>query len=277
MLKYQMFLKKRVQLQRIAGRTGFLMILAGVAVVGLSASPAMGDECSPPRAADRGDGTVDLPEPSSRYEAVQDYHKQVAAGTDSWWLRIIHWLFRNLVVTSGGTLGGQIETFDSSLQLTIEGVGGLAGFNRAIYFDTVQCVVHSAARTPGDAVQTFATTMHSLEGSIAAGDPDFATLTITAGDAFGMASPGQTTLTRLGDPGSDFQVDSSFEISFRVDWVGAAGGALDGLSGTETGTVTMEACLGAIPAVSDWGVVAMVLLVLAVGTVVIRRSRRLAA
>ena len=72
------------------------------------------------------------------------------------------------------------------------------------------------------------------------GDPDFDVLTITAGADNGLPSPGHTTLTDQGD--EKFMVDSFFDVDYRVDFVGAPGGALDGLSGSTTGTTRLTAC-----------------------------------
>ncbi len=77
--------------------------------------------------------------------------------------------------------------------------------------------------------------MFLLQGQVI-GDPDFDLLRITAGSGFGMPSPGHTTLTRLGPPGSNWNVDSFFDITYRIDFVGAPGGPLAGRSGSTTGT-----------------------------------------
>ncbi|MHC4525400.1 MAG: hypothetical protein ACYSU8_07685, partial [Planctomycetota bacterium] len=41
-------------------------------------------------------------------------------------------------------------------------------------------------------------------------------------------------------PSGDFAVDSFFDVSYRIEFTGAPGGTLDGLSGTSTGTVTIQ-------------------------------------
>ncbi len=41
-----------------------------------------------------------------------------------------------------------------------------------------------------------------------------------------------TTLTRLGGIGTDFHVDSFFDVSYEIDFVGAPGSILDGMAGT---------------------------------------------
>ena len=83
--------------------------------------------------------------------------------------------------------------------------------------------------------------MFGLQGQIT-GDPDFDLLRITAGSGFGLPSPGHTTLTRQGPPGSGWAVDSFFDISYRIDFVGAAGSPrIGGMSGSTTGTIRMVA------------------------------------
>src|SRR6185436_526698 len=70
------------------------------------------------------------------------------------------------------------------------------------------------------------------------GDPDFDLLRVTAGNDFGMPSPGHTTLTQL--PGGNWDVDSFFDITYRIDFVGKAGGPFGGMSGSTTGTIRMQ-------------------------------------
>lgn len=93
-------------------------------------------------------------------------------------------------------------------------------------------------RMPGDPVQSFATDMIRLQGQLPAGDPDFDLLRITAGAGFGLPSPGHTTLTQL--PAGNWNVDSFFDITYRIDFVGAPGGPLAGQSGSAVGTLQFE-------------------------------------
>jgi len=140
----------------------------------------------------------------------------------------------------GGSLGGEIHQFDAVMELNMMGTGALAGFNRTIQIP-VSGEMHSAPRTPGDPVQSFDTDMFQLQGALF-GDPDFDQLQITAGTGFGLPSPGHTTLTQL--PGGDFNVDSFFDITYQIDFVGAPGGALDGLSGSNPGNSRIETGAG---------------------------------
>ena len=141
--------------------------------------------------------------------------------------------FFNIVAGPGGGLGGEAETYQALLDMPMIGNGLLAGFNRNIVMPLSAVESHSAPRVPGTTPQSFPTDMFQLQGHII-GDPDFDLLRITAGTGFGMPSPGHTTLTRLGPPGSNWSVDSFFDIEYRIDFVGAPGGPLSGRSGSTT-------------------------------------------
>lgn len=135
----------------------------------------------------------------------------------------------------GGSLGGDVDCFQSDLQLEIRGTGVLAGFNRTITVQ-VDTEVHTGPRNAGNPVQTFPSEMFSLQGGIF-GDPDFLSLVISAGSAFGLPSPGETTLTLLGN--GKWEVDSFFDVSYEIDFVGAPGSLLDGMAGTTIGSLRM--------------------------------------
>jgi len=135
----------------------------------------------------------------------------------------------------GGNLGGTRSTYNEQLQLKLEGTGALAGYTRVIGLSTNN-ESHQGPRAPGNPVQTFDTDMFLMQGQLI-GDPDFDLLRITGGTGFGMPSPGHTTLTRQGPPGSNWAVDSFFDITYRIDFIGAPGGPLGGMSGSTTGTI----------------------------------------
>lgn len=161
-----------------------------------------------------------------------------------------------------GSLGGEVENFNSVLTLHLTGTGAAAGYNRFATMQT-QDQTHIAPRNPADPVQSFDTEMFQLQGQLPPGDPDFDLLRITAGSGFGMPSPGHTTLTQL--PGGNWNVDSFFDITYRIDFVGAPGGPFAGRSGSTTGTIRMQAgepipepaslCLFALGVVGMLGVV----------------------
>jgi len=189
---------------------------------------------------DNGTGTVDLPPVGCGYLSPDDVHKIIdglPAGTTIR-LGAEHQDFFGITTSPGGSLGGEVEQFQSSLRLDLSGTGSLAGYTRTLHVPT-QCETHTAPRTPGMSIQSFDTDMFRIQGQLPIGDPDFDLLRITAGTGFGLPSPGHTTLTRL--PGGNWNLDSFFDITYRIDFVGAPGGPLSGMSGSTTGTIRMQA------------------------------------
>ncbi|MBI4604261.1 MAG: hypothetical protein HY721_20065 [Planctomycetes bacterium] len=201
--------------------------------------------------ADDGTGTVSLPPPGCEYLSPDEVHRIIdglPAGTTIE-LAPIH---REFICRQGGTdphcgnpggsLGGEVEVFSSMLQFDLHGTGELATFARMIDIPNVTCETHTAPRMPGDPVQSFDTDMFRLQGQLPPGDPDFDLLRVTAGTGFGMPSPGHTTLTQL--PNGNWNVDSFFDITYRIDFVGAPGGPLAGRSGSTTATIRMQTGVG---------------------------------
>ena len=159
--------------------------------------------------------------------------------------------FAGLVQVPGGTLGGRQETWTATMPMTLTGTGSLLGFNRNINLPISAGESHSAPRTLFAPSQSFNTDLYRLQGQITL-DPDFDLLRITAGTAFGMPSPGHTIFTQNG---TGWTVDSFFDITYRIDFVGKAGGSLGGMSGSTTGTYRFVMCHdAATPArMSTWG------------------------
>jgi len=215
--------------------TRYHTVLGGLLalVLFLPVISAATDLCVAP---DRGDGTIDLP-------AMCPY----TTGTDTW--NIIDGLppgteincdvslqsFTSIVTYAGGDLGGEVQEFYAQLLMEMSGTGTLLGFNRTISV-SVSVEMHSAPRTPGDPEQTFPNKVAFIRGEHF-GDPDFCVLQITAGDAYGMPSPGSTTLDEL--PSGDFAVESFFDITYRIDFSGCPGSIIDGYSGSSIGTARM--------------------------------------
>lgn len=136
----------------------------------------------------------------------------------------------------GGILGGTILLFDSYLNMVMAGTGELNWYSRNIDMP-VQVEIHLAPRNPGDPIQIMSAELYGMTGEMF-GDPDFDILNLTAGSDNGLPGPGEMTLRDLGD--GEFQIDSFFDITYRIDFAGAPGSPLEGLSGSTTGTIRME-------------------------------------
>jgi hypothetical protein len=188
-------------------------------------------------------GTVLLPPDGCGYVGPRELHKMIDGlpfGTTIQ-IRPEHRQFFNVVRNPGGPLGGETEQFGSVLIMQMDGTGELQDFHRMLTMQ-LNCLVHTGPRQLGNPVQSFPTQMARVQGQLPPGDPDFDLLRITAGNDFGMPSPGHTTLTRLpGDEGGgQWNVDSFFDIEYRIDFVGAPGGPLGGRSGSTTATIRMQ-------------------------------------
>lgn len=159
--------------------------------------------------------------------------------------------FTGLVQVPGGGLGGRQETWTATLQMSLTGTGSLLGYNRNLNIPISSGESHSAPRTLFAPLQSFNTDLFRLQGQIVL-DPDFDLLRVTAGTAFGMPSPGHTIFTQNG---TGWALDSFFDITYRIDFVGKAGGTFGGMSGSTTGLDRFEMCHDAsTPAhKSTWG------------------------
>jgi hypothetical protein len=138
-------------------------------------------------------------------------------------------------------LGGELDDYSAFLQLQMTGTGALGGYHRFVQIPLSGVGANQMAhkpRVPGDLIQSFDSDMFRLSGQLPIGDPDFDLLRITAGTDFGMPSPGHTTLTKL--PNGNWNVDSFFDITYRIDFIGAPGGPLAGMSGSTTATIRIH-------------------------------------
>jgi hypothetical protein len=234
---------------------------------------------------DNGGGTVDLPPAGCDYLSPDEVHMIIDGLPPGTTIRLAP-IHRDFICgqggavgcpppgqceAPGGSLGGNSDCFNSQLQFDAVGTGDLTGFHRTLSIP-VQCQVHTGPRAPGAQVQSFDTEMFMLQGQIG-GDPDFDLLRVTAGSGFGLPSPGHTTLTRIGQPGSPYAVDSFFDVFYRIDFIGAPGSQLAGMSGSTTGTIRMSTGTEALPlpAANVWAQIALTLVVLGAGVAVLQR------
>lgn len=185
-------------------------------------------------APDNGGGTVSLPAncPYVNEGGTLDIIDGLPPGTT---LESDFWVesFFDVFVEIGGPLGGEVITCTADMRLQMTGTGALTGYSRDIMFP-VSLVMNLAPRIPGEKIQSFPCELQQLSGTLM-GDPDFDLLELSAGNEFGLPSPGHTTLTQL--PDGRWNVDSFFAITYRIEFTGAPGSPLSGYSGVTTGTV----------------------------------------
>ena len=150
--------------------------------------------------------------------------------------------------------GTVTECFSSDAVINLSGTGALAGYSEQLTLPIFTEVVSN--RGPGDPTPSFGTEMMALSGELPpGGSANFCFLAISAGSQLAGPRLGQVDLTPL--PGGKFQVDSFFDVSYRITYSGCPGSILDGLSGvSDLDTVHVEAFgTTLIPAVSQWGLI----------------------
>ncbi|HEV8202520.1 MAG TPA: hypothetical protein VGS03_21110 [Candidatus Polarisedimenticolia bacterium] len=141
--------------------------------------------------------------------------------------------------SQGTPASGEQDCAGATLALHLVGSGTLSGFVRNIPL-SIEAQADFDPRVPGSSVQSFDTDLFRLQGQLG-NDPDFSLLRITAGTDFGLPSPGHTTLTQSG---GNWQVDSFFDMTYRIDYIGAPSGSLAGRSGSTTGTARIRTGAG---------------------------------
>ena len=183
---------------------------------------------------DNGFGTADLPPAGCGYASEGLLHviDGLPPGSQLDTPGLIDSFF-DIFYFIGGIHGGEREQFKGMLHLQFSGTGAFAGYNRNLVIP-LQCETHSAPRVPATPLQAFPHEMYTLQGQLPPGDPDFDLLRITGGTGFGLPSPGHTTLSQTG---GGWAVDSFFDITYRIDFIGSPGGPFAGMSGSTTATI----------------------------------------
>lgn len=196
---------------------------------------AQGGQAAQVIAPDNGSGTATMPPAGESYESIL---MQIINGLPpATTVDIISPLFGNfstvLEVPGGVFAGGTTSGYGAQLTLPMVGTGALLGYVRTVNIPLFvgNQLMDFDARVLNTSPQSFDGDLRRLQGQIT-GDPDFDLLRITAGGDFGMPSPGHTTLTNLG--GGNWNVDSFFDITYRIDFVGKPGSPFGGLSGSTT-------------------------------------------
>lgn len=208
------------------------VVLAGVL---LAAVPAV---AQPVEVTPDSNGWVCLPPVDAEYVAllVKMFH---SLPDPSWKANVKHQRFINSCKqVQGGSLGGDVETFDSDVAVTVDRADGAATANEGLTVHIpVRSITHTSKQDPGARRQTLQTTMWNLEGRIE-NQGGWKYFAVTAGDENGLPSPGETTLTRLEN--GNVAVESFFKIRYRVEYIGAEDGPYAGLQGSGEGETMMR-------------------------------------
>jgi hypothetical protein len=239
---------------RTAVKHLMLVAVAVMALAGLSV-PAVSQLPCPCALPDNGAGTVTMPPNCIEgYLGWLTIDTGIVGGTieiDATWVD-----FAGVAEIVGGGLGGTQSSFDGLMVMEMTGTGSLAGFSRTLFMPLLLSTIDWGPRVLGDPVQTFTGEPRKIMGDIF-GDPDFDAISFRTGSDLGLPGTGPTTLTRLGPPGSDFQVDSFFDIAYEIEYVGAPGSVLGGFSGTVERQTRFQTCPEGASPVEDvtWGTI----------------------
>lgn len=172
--------------------------------------------------------------PNCTYRTPQQIHAQGLA--DQVAFSAEHGGFANQTNQTGGIYHGEVERFDSILVLHIDGIKEFEGVTATVKVPA-KCETHIGPRDVKADFQRFDTMMVDLQGGTS--DENFESVKIVAGLNNGLPSPGSTTMTRNREGG--FLVDSTFQMNYRIELVGRAGGKFDGVNIQEEGVATVKA------------------------------------
>jgi hypothetical protein len=217
--------------------TDRFLLLPALSLATLTLAFASGAPAAPCVAPDNGAGTATLPIAGCVYEGdVLRITDGLPPGTTIDMASPIFGGWSNASETTGGPLSGNVQQYGAHLLLQMAGTGTLAGFSRSIDLllpDDGTNHMASGPRTPNASPQTFDIEVLGLRGQANPADPDFGLLRIVGGSDSGMYSPGTTQLT--SDGAGHWTADSFFDLTYRIDFIGAPGGALAGRSGSTNG------------------------------------------
>lgn len=208
----------------------------------LSAAATVHAECC--IVADNGFGTATLPPITTRATCIYLGNTEITAGLPAGatiQIAASIGFFINQNEYPGGALGGTASEWDGIFEMQMTGTGALLGFNHTaqIPLNGFQSnMMNWAPRTAYAPVQTAAAQVYRLFGQLTT-HPQFDFLRVIAGNDFGPPSPGQI---RLVQSGSGWAVSGFFDLTHRIDFIGAPAGALAGYSGSTTNQRRFEIC-----------------------------------
>jgi hypothetical protein len=139
-------------------------------------------------------------------------------------------------VYPGSPLGGGLSVSNDLLELEIFGEGAWGAIHRTLTVP-VQTFINWGPEANHQPRQGRAADLYFLYGEIA-GDPDFSLLRVSGGTGFGMPSLGHTTIEK--QPDGDWKLDSSYDLTYRIEWTGAPGSTLDGQSGATQAVIGLQ-------------------------------------
>ncbi|HEV2851258.1 MAG TPA: hypothetical protein VHC97_00485 [Thermoanaerobaculia bacterium] len=167
----------------------------------------------------------------------QIYHAKIQDPQVPWQekcqLAIQHRRLALLSSDLGGSLGGTIEHGSSTLRIRV-----LCPEEATVFEIPATFEVHTAPHPEEVQEMSFDTEMHAIEGS-ATDTGVFSSFHLVGGTGNGYPSPGHTSLIPAGD--GNFAIDSTFNIGYRIEFVGAQGGPLEGASGKIESSIVMKA------------------------------------
>jgi hypothetical protein len=184
------------------------------------------------------DGSISLKQVAhnTNYKTREQAHAELgndAAGKAA--LEVLHYGLNILQEAPGGILNGAREIGTSKIDFTLTGGCSLPGFTHTITLPA-NFEVHSAPRR-GTAIETFDTNMYRIQG-VGQADAVFEYVRLIGGTANGYPSPGRMTLASTD--GNQVEVESFFNVSFRIEYKGAAGGPFAGIEDSVEGSVIMR-------------------------------------
>jgi hypothetical protein len=174
------------------------------------------------------------------------------------------------------TVGGSCtaENFPTDLVFNLTGLygGPLAGVTSTISLAGVWTTVERENFNPNASQATVALELTNFSATTTA-HPLFSSFTVKIGQGQGLPpSPGQAVVMPVDS--AEFNLYSTYNVTYQIAWVGRSGGPLSGLSDTSTASAVMQlgqAGIPRVPTLTAWGMGVLVLFLLLAGGILMRR------